>query len=296
MTTSDNIKELLNAIYGDADWKRVSKSRIDSNYELREFKEPKSGIIISAYTHVESQLTQLYNGSKILFGIAQDEDDLVVRFAEPFYLKADEQPENLAGIFPFIGKTIPAYLRHSTGDCYICHAGLHSRDQLVSDLVGGGFTFDIAVANDLNEDYGGPVYGVPTVASILANQPPLPSLDGSDDDDNDDGLYADWKSGETIYFGVHDGPDGIAASFAPKAQWERDGYLFDQHVEDILKTLGYVFPNYIGGEDMENCFGVWEPGQGLMQRPPTVTKQKVIADLSAAGFVFHQPLDDMLNS
>ncbi|MNS31776.1 hypothetical protein D3C72_638350 [compost metagenome] len=294
MTASDNIKELLNAIYGEADWKRISKSRINSNYELREFREPKSGVTISAYTHVESQIHQLYNGAKILFGIAQDEDDLVVRFAEPFYLKANWPSENLAGIFPFIGKTIPGYLRHATGDLYQCHAGLHSRDQLVADLVVGGFTFDLSVANDLNEDYGGPVYGVPTVASILATQPPLPSL-SDDDDDEDDDLYADWKSGETIYFGVHDGPDGIAASFAPKAQWERDGHLFDQHVGDILDKLGYKMPSYIGGEDMENCFGVWEPGQGTMQRPPTVTKQKVITDLSAAGFVFLQDLDDLIN-
>ncbi len=295
MTTSDTIKEMLNDTFGVADWKRRSKTKINNLFELREFEEPKSGVVVSAYTNVETQHTLLYNGSKIIFGVSQDEDELVVVFAEPFAFRKEEIDPKLSDIYPYIGKTPPSYLIQGGNPMYwFCDVGLHSRDQLVADLVSGGFTFDLTLANHLNEDFGGPVYGLPTVASILANRP---SIDDGlvEDEDEDDSIYADWKSGETIYFGVHDSSDGIAASFAPKAQWERDGYLFDQHVGDVLKSLGFVFPSYIGGEDMENCFGVWEPGQGLMQRPPTVTKQQVINDLTAAGFVFKQELDDLLN-
>ncbi len=293
MSTSDEIKHQLNTIYGQADWKRESKSRLNSTYDFREFREPKSGVVIQAYTHRETQHTQLYNGSKIIFGIAQNEDDLIIRIAEPFYQKAGESNEGLEHILPLINKVLPPYLREvEDGEC-ICDAGLHSRDQLVADMIAGGFSFDLELANDLNEDYGGPVYDKDNI-----HQARIDADLESDDDDGDDEYgeeFKDWKISNLI-FGVCDNEDGLAVSFASAKQFADEGYISDQHLNDLLvNKLGFKFPSYISGEDMENCFVVWEPGQGLMQRPPTITKADVIRDLTAAGATFNQELDDFLN-
>lgn len=290
MSTTDTIKPLLNSVFGQADWKRLSKTRINSDWELREFKEPKSGIIIVAYTHIESQHTQLYNGSKIIFGIAQSDNDLIIRIAEPFYQRAGESNEGLEKILPLIGKALPAYLREIEDGESMCDAGLHSRDKLVADMIAGGFTFDLELANDLNEEYGGPVYGHGPLGAAMAD---LEDEDEPEDEYGDD--FKDWTK-DNIIFGVCDNSDGLAVSFASEAQWARDGHISDYHLEDLLvNKLGFKFPPYISGEDMENCFVVWEPGQGVMQRPPTIVKADVIRDLTAAGFKFSQELDDFLN-
>ena len=298
MSTSDEIKDQLNTIYGKADWKRVSKTRLNSDFELREFQEPKSGVLISAYTEIETRNTQLYNGSKIIFGIAQSDDDLIIRIAEPFYQKADESNEGLEKILPLINKVLPAYLREiEDGEC-MCDAGLHSRDKLVADMIAGGFTFDLDLANDLNEDYGGPVYKYKTLGQELAEAE-------EDEEEDEDEQYTAYEKeilkGGPVIFGVFDAKDapshgdGITASFGTPAQFARDGHIMDSHLEHVLEKSGYKFPSYLN-EEAENMFSVWEDGMDFHHLyPPTITKEKVIEDLTAAGFKFSQELDDFLN-
>jgi len=296
MSTSDIIKEQLNTIYGTADWKRLSKVRIDSTYELREFREPKSGVIINAYTHRETQDTQLYNGEKIIFGIAQSEDDLIIRIAEPFYFKVGESSEGLVNILSYIGKTLPPYLRQIDETEWGCDAGLHSRDKLVSDMVAGGFSFDLDMANDLNEDYGGPVY-----KQAHLDQERIDADLEADDDEELTAYEKEILAGGDVIFGVFDqkqapdNGDGIVASFGTPEQFARDGHIIDSHLEHVLEKRGFRLPSYLG-EDAENYFAVWEDGMAVGHLyPPTITKQQVIDDLVAAGFKFSQELDDFLN-
>lgn len=296
MSTSDDIKDTLNDIYGRADWKRISKKKLNSQYELREFREPASGVIISAFTHVESQHTQLYNGSKLIFGIAQNEDELIIRIAEPFYEQAGESNEGLEKILPFIGKTLPSYLRYIEDGEAICDAGLHSRDQLVADMVNGGFTFDLTLANSLNEDYGGPVYSSASLGQLIA--------EAMTDDDVDAGLTKyerEILASDKVIFGVFDeasggqSTDGICVSFGTPEQFARDGHIMDSHLEFVLEEKGFKIPAYLS-EDAENMFSVWEDGMDYAHRKPlTINKQQVIVDLTAAGFVFSQAMDDYLN-
>lgn len=298
MSQSDDIKVLLNSVYGNADWKRLSKQRLNSEFEFREFKEPKSGTVIAAYTWIESKETQLYNGSKIIFGIAQSEEDLIVKFDEPFYFRSGNESHITADFLSLIGKTRPAYLRETDDGEFVCHAGLHSRDQLVADLIAGGFAFDLELSNDINEDYGGPVYGKPTAVAAMAQKASVTYNVNIEDDDDD--FNAKYRN-STIFFGVYDsaqtdnGGEGMAVSFAPKEFWNQNGYIPDWHMQDFIESR-FTLPNYISGEDMENTFGIWEDGMDFSHMyPPTVTKAQVIKDLKAAGLVFSQELDDMLN-
>ena len=294
MSTTDIIKPQLNHIYGQADWKRLSKSRINSEWELREFKEPESGIVVSAFTHVETQHTQLYNGSKIIFGITQSENKLIIRIAEPFYQRLGESNEGIEKILPLIGKELPAYLRDAEdGEC-VCDVGLHSRDQLVADMISAGFTFDIFLANDINEEYGGPVYGHVALGQAMANR-----LSTDDEEDADEER---WKKAKgNLMFGVywdskHIYDGSMAVSFVEPSHWAKEQCLESIHVEDILTSMGYVMPKYISGEDMENVFTIWEDGMDLQHLAPiNVTKQQVIDDFTAMGIKFSQELDDFLN-
>lgn len=293
MTTSDEIKTLLNQVYGKADWKRTNKHR-KGDYEVRYFQEPKSGIVIETFTHVESRRSIAYNGSKVVFGITQSEHDLIVRFAEPFYMKADIDSAHIVDIFALIDKEMPPYLRLREDDEWVCDAGLHSRDLLVADLVAGGFSFDLDLANDLNEDYGGPVYYQKSVSQSF-----MEILNSQDDDDDELPESArEMITAPKVIFGIYGddtSDDGLHVSFATPEQFTRDGHIPDSHLEYVFEKRGLRLPEYLG-EDMENSFSVWEAGMDLAHRKPlTITKQQVINDLTTAGFEYSKELDDFLN-
>ena len=286
MTTSDTIKDLLNQVYGKADWKRDSKSKISDNMERRVFREPKSGITITAFSMIQSECHQLYNGNKIIFAVQEFDGELIVEFTEPFYFKAGVETPNIVEFIPFMGKVLPSYFDNFIGNTAIFPLGSVNRDQVVADLVGHGFTFDASLSDHLNK----PKTSVTSTNSTYVRPANIiiPRV-------YQDKYYAEWFVDQPIMFGVYSNAEGIGAAFAPKSQWERDGYIFDQHVGNILDILGYKLPTYLD-EDMENNFSVFEPGMQLFTPPPTITRQQVVDDLVAAGFVFSQDIDDMLNS
>jgi hypothetical protein len=307
MAISGEIKEELNDTFGQAEWKRRSKKKINNLYELREFEEPNSGVVVQAFTNVESKQTLLYNGSKIIFGVAEDNDEWVVVFAEPFAFRQEEIDRDLGDIFEFIGKTPPSYLIQGDNKMFwFCNVGLHSRDQLVADLVTGGFTFDLGLANHLNEDFGGPVYKTQSLGASIAESDDTEVV--TDEEDDDDDTYMELFKDQKILFAVYDQPGGdgcrgkgMTVCFNPESYWRTHGYLFDQHVQHILTTkLGFALPNYLPDEDCENSFPVWEPwmisSNDPEPYPKAITKSQVIADLTSAGFVFDQQMDTWINS
>jgi len=126
-----------------------------------------------------------------------------------------------------------------------------------------------------------------------------PKTEGDDEDTKK------WLKAPRIVFGVWDsgpppkdeifGSFGIAVSFAIAEDFERDGYIVDRHLDQLLKRRGFHLPDYLS-EDMENTFSVWEDGMALGHSYPlTITKAQVIKDLEAIGFTHSQQLDDFLN-
>lgn len=302
MSKSDEIKDELNLIYGKADWKRRSKSKLNNMYELREFEEPRSGVVIQAFTNVESQRTQLYNGSKIIFGITQSDNDLIIRVAEPFYQQAEESNEGIEEFLPLMNKNLPSYLRDTEDGESMCDAGLHSRDQLVADMIAGGFTFDLTLANDLNEEYGGPIYKSKSLGAAMAEDD-----DDIEEEADEEPMYLEYFKGKPVMFAVYDHPTddgdngkGMAVCFNPEGFWDKNGHMFDQHVSDILAHMGFTLPGYLPDEDCENNFPIWEPWMTTSNDPEpypkAITKAQVIADLTSAGFKFDQHFDTFINS
>jgi hypothetical protein len=376
MTDSTDIKQLLNLTYGVADWKRTNKKKLNKDWYLREFNEPKSGIVIQVYSANGRHYS--YNGQRIDFGLFQHEGRWNVAFEEPFKFMNVAFEDGIQDIFQFIGKTVPDYLGYKKDNqFFVCYDRSITKTEILSDLSKAGFTYNQKLSDYLESldndepDYDNVfksselVFEVRTYGLVIvgqtnnqhsvveviideknnpgndwlsdANVSNLPvylrntseccwqvagitedkviadmiaagftlRVEEYDDEDKDDKIpehakeFLDPKN--PIIFGVFDAKqnseygDGICASFATPAQFKRDGYLYDQHFEWILEQRGFKIPKYLS-EDSENMFSVYEQGMDWGDYPPTITKEKVIADLISAGLVFNKKLDNFINN
>jgi len=112
--------------------------------------------------------------------------------------------------------------------------------------------------------------------------------------DDDDELA--FQKGDTVYFSVNlvesvsfdgsDPYDSIMVCFVEKSFWDEHKEVPDEQFTETFEALGIELPSYLE-EDLENVFIVFDSH---------VSRNNVIKDLEALGFVFSQEVTDFLDT
>ena len=288
MTASDDIKNLLNIVYGKADWKRRSKTKLDNLFELREFEEPKSGFKVQVYTSLVTGRHIPFNGQKLVYGAWKYNTEAGFGFGEPFVVAKLKNQSDLIAHVKTMAK-IQAYIYPELANP---PSDIHALDVILKKY---NIDHSPELTKALMEEYGEQrsysqnSSGV-TIISITRNNIPNPP---QIDEDDDEEYFESWDPKDKVLFAVNDyGDDGIVACFNTESFWRVNKCLWDQHLETQLEKQGYKIPKYLE-ELCENQFSVHEPGMTFNKmRPKNHTVDSVKADLIKAGFIFSQEMTD----
>ena len=99
---------------------------------------------------------------------------------------------------------------------------------------------------------------------------------------------SDWIGASEILFSAVEFESGeISVAFNPKAFWDKNHHLIDDHVLEIFDEMKILYPDYLD-EVAENCCMVFaESGE-------TPSLDEVIQDLTAKGFIHSKAMDSYL--
>lgn len=274
MSDSDEIKRLLNLIYGKADWKRRSKTVLSDGIVKREFREPNSGMVLPTYTNPHELFREkhaIFNGRVIQYGIVLDEwDQIVVHFIEPFYKRNSLHNPMTYRIMLDQNMAVPAYLEMATNGVYYVERNTKHLTQIQMDLAAAGFIENQAYSAEL--------------ANVMNTCEARNMVE-----------WLDWTI-SPIIFGIWDAGanpkvGGLGVMFSTHYEYYELDQVNDQHVSYLIQASGRTLPAYLD-EAMENSFAVWESWMhGVDEYPKYVTRQLLISDLQSAGFIFDAQMD-----